>query len=586
MTNAVPSTGWTNGPPHQDILARAPYCGRCSKWFARTNRSRTWRELTTCLSGSGCVSSGFASLAPLTIEARATGQPASLKNNADYLRRLHTLAIELLSTSSVPSSSWRTYRFDIRHISGSCFFYLEGFGVSARTTAVAPADSTTAQIQFSGQYPPKNPSCKALPLTVDTWNQLKLNDYLSKYPGGDKLNLQDYATKVNITNFSCGVGAACNVGQPCYPLETVDWYILFAVQQWNSYLNIYYEAVGYGIAIVEYVEISKATSSHVAAAAIQSRTFYLIIICKQKKELFSEILGIKYKCVDSFTLSINGYHNVLNMKNNLGISAALSQVSATATGPWGLALNVANFLLVVGQGTAGFAIKEPPAPLQDGFYQWSNVAYYLSQYEEVIHQKLSEESKNRFAAGISTDQGIFGVVKDGNTIVPANFPNLPDLEDQVRNLTLALGVNMLLHSINAFITVGSDPCNDKERMEPGPKMYISHGATHLAEPCIILFWQKMTRQSMKSMKASVLSEYFGISTELIVTSSIKCQNFNKGWNYVPWAQDKGALPKAADSDCVFNLPVCYTQDPEIHKKIHKKKWTTVKACRHNGGLPI
>jgi hypothetical protein len=161
-------------------------------------------------------------------------------------------------------------------------FYLEGFGVSARTTAVAPADSTTAQIQFSGQYPPKNPSCKALPLTVDTWNQLKLNDYLSKYPGGDKLNLQvchfhlfeiwlarfayyqstllswsifpesqDYATKVNITNFSCGVGAACNVGQPCYPLETVDWYILFAVQQWNSYLNIYYEAVGYGIAIVE-----------------------------------------------------------------------------------------------------------------------------------------------------------------------------------------------------------------------------------------------------------------------------------------------------------------------------------------------
>jgi hypothetical protein len=82
MTNAVPSTGWTNGPPHQDILARAPYCGRCSKWFTRTNRSRTWRELMTCLSGSGCVSSGFASLAPLTIEARATGQPASVRRSS------------------------------------------------------------------------------------------------------------------------------------------------------------------------------------------------------------------------------------------------------------------------------------------------------------------------------------------------------------------------------------------------------------------------------------------------------------------------------------------------------------------------
>jgi hypothetical protein len=48
----------------------------------------------------------------------------------------------------------------------------------------------------------------------------------------------------------------------------------------------------------------------------------------------------------------------------------------TATGPWGLALNVANFLLVVGQGTAGFAIKEPPAPLQDGFYQASSSVIY------------------------------------------------------------------------------------------------------------------------------------------------------------------------------------------------------------------
>ncbi|PLW07327.1 hypothetical protein PCANC_15080 [Puccinia coronata f. sp. avenae] len=436
-------------------------------------------------------------------------------------------------------------------------FYLEGFGVSARTTAVAPADSTTAQIQFSGQYPPKNPSCKALPLTVDTWNQLKLNDYLSKYPGGDKLNLQDYATKVNITNFSCGVGAACNVGQPCYPLETVDWYILFAVQQWNSYLNIYYEAVGYGIAIVE--------------------------------SSINALIASLFPSMDTTM--------VLNMKNNLGISAALSQVSATvimdvlvacgsATGPWGLALNVANFLLVVGQGTAGFAIKEPPAPLQDGFYQWSNVAYYLSQYEEVIHQKLSEESKNRFAAGISTDQGIFGVVKDGNTIVPANFPNLPDLEDQVRNLTLALGVNMLLHSINAFITVGSDPCNDKGKNGAWSEdVHFSWcntpgGTMHN----IVLAKDDKTINEIN--EASVLSEYFGISTELIVTSSIKCQNFNKGWNYVPWAQDKGALPKAADSDCVFNLPVCYTQDPEIHKKIHKKKWTTVKACRHNGGLPI
>jgi hypothetical protein len=79
--------------------------------------------------------------------------------------------------------------------------------------------------------------------------------------------------------------------------------------------------------------------------------------------------------------------------------------------------------------------------------------------------------------------------------------------------------------------LGNSLAMTKERMEPGPKMYISHGATHLAarknetklnecsqtqnfadpifqplsncaslSACIILSWQKMTRQSMKSIK--------------------------------------------------------------------------------------
>jgi hypothetical protein len=81
------------------------------------------------------------------------------------------------------------------------------------------------------------------------------------------------------------------------------------------------------------------------------------------------------------------------------------------------------------------------------FAKWSNVAYYLSQYEDVIHKNLAEEGKRRIAAGISTDQGIFGIVKDGTFLEPANFPSLPDMEEQIRNITLALGVNMLLHSI-------------------------------------------------------------------------------------------------------------------------------------------
>ncbi|WAQ85640.1 hypothetical protein PtA15_6A268 [Puccinia triticina] len=435
-------------------------------------------------------------------------------------------------------------------------FYLENFGASARTTTISDSDPSSSQIQFNGQYPPTNPSCKPLPMTKNTWNQLKLNDHLKKFPGGDKMSLIQYATKLNMTNFVCGVGGACNAGQPCYPLETPDWYILFAVQQWNSYMNVYYEAVSYGIAIVQ--------------------------------SSMNALIASLFPASDTSAIR--------NIKANLGVQAAFSQVTGTimidfmlaigsSSGPWFALFDFLNFIMVAGQGVAAFAIKEPPAPLQDGFFQWSNTAYYLSKYEEVIHKQIAEEGKKRIAAGISTDQGIYGVVKDGNFIEPANFASLPELQERIRLLASALGLNMLLHSINAFITVGSDPCNDKGKNGAWPEgTRLSwcdkpDGTMHN----IVIAKDGKTHNDINS--ASLINSYFGISTELIINSSIKCQNMNKGWNYVPWAKDKGALPKGPDSDCVFNLPVCYTQDKNVHKKIHKKKWTTARACKH-AGLPL
>jgi hypothetical protein len=47
----------------------------------------------------------------------------------------------------------------------------------------------------------------------------------------------------------------------------------------------------------------------------------------------------------------------------------------STSGPWFAAFDVLNFLLTAAQGVAAFAIKEPPAPLQDGFYQVSWVSF-------------------------------------------------------------------------------------------------------------------------------------------------------------------------------------------------------------------
>lgn len=428
--------------------------------------------------------------------------------------------------------------------------------LSAYQTAPLP-QTQPSHVAFSGQYPPKNPACKAVPLTPDTWNQLKLNDYLQKYPGGDKLTVIDFATKLNMTNFVCGIGGSCNAGQPCYPLSSQDWFILFSIQQWNSYMNIYYDAVGYGIAIVQ--------------------------------GSLNTLIAALFPASDTTAAQ--------NFKSNLAIQASLGQVTGTVmtdvmlafgstTGPIMATIDVINFLLTAAQGVAAFAIPEPPAPLQDGFYQWSNVAYYLSSYEKVIHDKVAEEAKKRISAGISTDQGMFGVLKDGFYMNPVAFPSLPDVEEKIRKITFALGLNMLLHACNAFITVGSDSCNDSGKNGAWPEgTRLSwcdkpDGTMHN----IVLAKDDKTYNDINN--ANVIADFFGITTEMIVTSSINCQNMKKGWNYVPWATDKGALPQTPQSDCVFNLPVCYTQDHDIHKKIHKKKWTTARACRQTGGLPL
>lgn len=54
-----------------------------------------------------------------------------------------------------------------------------------------------------------------------------------------------------MSNFDCGMGKRCHAFQICYPINSKAWYIAYALQQWNTYYNIYYDAVGYGIAIVQ-----------------------------------------------------------------------------------------------------------------------------------------------------------------------------------------------------------------------------------------------------------------------------------------------------------------------------------------------
>jgi hypothetical protein len=48
----------------------------------------------------------------------------------------------------------------------------------------------------------------------------------------------------------------------CYPVPAPDWYVLFAIQQWNIQTNTIIRALSYGVNFVQGTPFSVATSSH------------------------------------------------------------------------------------------------------------------------------------------------------------------------------------------------------------------------------------------------------------------------------------------------------------------------------------
>lgn len=431
-------------------------------------------------------------------------------------------------------------------------------GNSSQTTP-SPSANTTSPLPTDPGKPTLSAThgnCTVLPLSPDTWKQLKIDDYLKNYPGGKTLKLIDYATSKNASNFVCGIGEKCNIGQPCFPLGGVDWYVLFAVQAWNTYMNNFYLAVGYALAMVQ--------------------------------SSISALLASIFPAVDQSPAKA--------FKANFAINAGLTEVMGTvimdvmvlfgsAMGPIGWAFNVLNFMIAAAMGITAFAIKIPSGPIQDGYGAWSNTAYFISKYEELAHDTLANAAKKFINAPISSDDGLYGTMKGGQFLNPTTLLTIPEIEDNIRNVTLALSLNMIFHSLNAFVTVGSDACTDKGRNGAWPQNdVLSYCDKPGGTMYNIIRYLPGGKSGNNLPNANVISDEYGYSTELITQVSKQCQEKHGGFGFNPYTN--GSFPKDVTSDCVFNLPVCFTNRPDISHRIHKKGDTTAEACKKTGGLPL
>ncbi|WAQ86876.1 hypothetical protein PtA15_7A605 [Puccinia triticina] len=349
---------------------------------------------------------------------------------------------------------------------------------------------------------------------------LELDSYLLNYPNGDKMTLIEYATSKNASNFVCGLGSICNAGQMCYPVPDNDWYILFALQQWNSMNNILYMSIGYAISIVQAADLSGA----------------------------------------------------IHAKQSLGVSAGMMEVSGTLamdimimlgseTGPIGWALNVLNFGLTGGFGFWAYFQKVPKGPIIEGFGIWTDVVFHLATVEQEAHKRLSEGIKKAINAPISSPDGIYGVLKGGTYLSPAKVLPIPEIADKFRNVTMAMAMNLVLRGMNCYITIGADKCTDKGKDGAWPQADRLSYCPNRGGPMhnIVRAVDKLSVNGIPNAK--VIDEIFGFSTKMIIDVSLDCQKKHKDWNYNPYTN--GKFPKSQQDECVFNVPVCDCRDEDL-----------------------
>jgi hypothetical protein len=71
----------------------------------------------------------------------------------------------------------------------------------------------------------------------------------------------------------------------------------------------------------------------------------------------------------------------------------------------------------------------------------------MTGYEELLTTKLSNETSIVETSGISTEKGIYGQLRNGNYIKPIQSIFLPIVEDDIKNVTIAISLVKILRTL-------------------------------------------------------------------------------------------------------------------------------------------
>ncbi|CAH7690219.1 hypothetical protein BY996DRAFT_4593034 [Phakopsora pachyrhizi] len=431
-------------------------------------------------------------------------------------------------------------------------------GSASQTSPTVPQANVTAPSTIVPGSNHTNP-CELMSLSPSTWTQLKLNEYIANYPGGKNLTLEQYADSLSIQNFRCGIEEGCNVGEICNPAAAPDWYVLFSVQEWNNCMNSVYKAVHYATSVVQDT-LALMISALVDKNKSASEWTFDIAVLGALVASFAAVVGL-----GASALIALGYLGILyGTLVNFGILSLLAGNIAAAS-----------FSLSTLLGQA--------PPDKKSFIKWGSIGRIFSTWESDMHMMIVNTTQTVINAPISSPEGISGIVKDGTFMYSVQPKSTADLQIEYASVIQARALVMVLRSMGAYVTRGSDKCEGSgPNGARGDKDELSFCTPDKIMMNIVLAQGGKTKNKIRN--AEQISAKFGFTTEYIVMQSWNCQKKYNQFEYDPYRSKP--LPSDPNDDCVINLPVCDLTDMRIERVRHKRGHSTTKACRVQGGLPI
>ncbi|PLW45988.1 hypothetical protein PCASD_03516 [Puccinia coronata f. sp. avenae] len=410
--------------------------------------------------------------------------------------------------------------------------------------------------------------CTPYPLDQSTWNRFHWDDYLRTYPNGANLTTQAYAATKGADNFRCGIGANCNIGQLCSPVKAPDWYILYAAQNLNVYLNTLHEFAGEAISLTQN-----------AVASVWNDLFPAVVSHPDLEAVFA--IGV----VAAVVQAAGAIFLLFGPDPALLFTAAPFAIMAVINLRFAEMMANSLFSIVVAQSILAAHDSSGPSQTKE-FDYWARFNYRLSQWQGETESLISNTTARIFNSGINSDPAysLSQVLANGTFLGPFERKDSFELQASLKNVTKSIAISKLLHSMNAFVTISDDPHPDKQWSSKDVLSYHSPNGTLMN---IIRAVPGKSGAINDFKNGYTLFEKHGVSTEQIAEVSFQCQQ--------KFGIQKGPLGSISDQRrhamiqdptiCSFDLPVCDMRRPEFQQQKHKHK-RTVKICRQIYGLPI